>query len=607
MQTGLPTKDSLNGHVIVTGANGFIGRWLITALTRKGATVIALLRKAASRVDELRSWVTAHGGDGTLIEARDFDLGADDLGLDQDTRNTIQSASVVYHLAARFGFNLDVETTRKMNVEAAVGLIMLCADNRALKRFVHISGYRTEGSPAQAFDVDDAGQVAAFYRDHGAYEASKMEAHTLVARAAARHDVPLTRVSPAMVIGDSQTGETTQFTGLAETLGLMWRGRLPALVGTPHTWMPAVTVDTLARLLAALPEDPESAGEHYVVFDDHTPALPQLLELAASRMDVDAPAHLLPVGLVSRLPKTWTGVEPESLSFISDDRYDPTPVRRLMTRLNLTFPPFEQSMAHWVDFLIDTRFGERPSHGASSFHAAGTRVWARGPRRTAGAVFCHGLMLNEHSWGPVTDALNTQTLALDLPGLGRSAPGGGTPAEWLRAVLSPTEAPPVIVGHSLGTAFAVGYASAYPDRVKALVLVSPFFLQPRPGWALRQPWLTRNVFRFAGADRLTTSLDGPIDDARGDALDLLGRPTVSRESARWLAWAASRSVRERLRQQLAALEVPATLIVGSNDPLVFPVPDGVRVIDVQGAGHHPQLTHSAVVAEAVAAAIPSAD
>ncbi len=63
MTTGLHTNLA-----VVTGANGFIGRWLITELTSNGVAVMALVRRPEDRAPELREWLATHGGDPELLE-----------------------------------------------------------------------------------------------------------------------------------------------------------------------------------------------------------------------------------------------------------------------------------------------------------------------------------------------------------------------------------------------------------------------------------------------------------------------------------------------------------------------------------------------------------
>jgi len=351
------TTDRHIQAAVVTGAAGFIGRHLLVELTRQGTHVCALVRGPAARLPELRAWVDAHGGNGALLSAADFDLEAPDLGLTPEGDAWLDRADAVYHLAARFEFGLSAEAARVANVDASVRLVERLARSPRLERLVYLSGYRTEGQPARALNVDDPAALRRFYRDHGAYEASKMEAHQRVARRAEELGVPLTRVSPAVVIGHSQTGETTQFIGMVETLRLLHARRLPALPGNARTWLPLVTVDLVAAVLARVPADPLSRGEHLVVFDERSPTLPALVKQGAAHMGVPAPRLCLPVWFVRALPSALSGVDREGLSFISSDRYDAAPLHAFMERTQLVMPDIQQAFARWLDFLVAHAFG----------------------------------------------------------------------------------------------------------------------------------------------------------------------------------------------------------------------------------------------------------
>ncbi|WP_230467374.1 SDR family oxidoreductase [Lujinxingia vulgaris] len=353
---------------IVTGANGFIGRWLLLELTAHGVEVCALIRNPRVRLAELRAWVNARGGDGEKLHASAFDLSHPDLGLDDEGRAWLARADAVYHLAARFDFGMPLEATRRDNVEASVRLVKMLASSKRLRRLVHLSGYRTEGQEARDLDVHDAAALASFYRVHGPYEGSKIEAHYRVAEAAAAFDVPLTRISPASVIGDSRSGETTQLIGLAETVQRLHARKLPALPGNRASWLPVISVDTLAALLARVPGDSESLGGHVVVLDEHTPSLRDLMGLAAQHLDVPAPRFSVPVGILRWLPMALTGVHPEALTFVSSDRYDARPVAELAARVGVELPEIETSLKRWIDFLVAHNF--RPGASVVKAEAA---------------------------------------------------------------------------------------------------------------------------------------------------------------------------------------------------------------------------------------------
>src|SRR5688500_2775063 len=94
-------------------------------------------------------------------------------------------------------------------------------------------------------------------------------------------------------------------------------------------------------------------------------------------------------------------------------------------------------------------------------------------------VLLHGLRDQAHEWDPIAPALTPlgRVLALDQRGHGESeAPATGYAPENFAADLAAFCAAlaldrPVVIGHSLGGRVAYHFAAAWPERLRALVLV----------------------------------------------------------------------------------------------------------------------------------------
>ncbi|MFC7449275.1 SDR family oxidoreductase [Rhodococcus daqingensis] len=332
----MSTPDTL-----VIGSTGLIGRWLIPELTRQGRHVAAMVRNADVRGDELRGWVAAHGGDTELLTVVDGDLTAPGLGLDP-----LPTVRDVYNLGGRFAFGLTKGEARAVNVDGALAALRWAQALPSLRRFVHISGYR----------VADAPVSEKLYRDKGAYEASKVEADHAVRDHAEAHGIPYAIVNPSTVIGDSTTGETTQFIGLAAMVRDLHAGKLPVIPGGKDVWVPVVTADYFARFLAAVPEHAEPGAALWVL-DEDTPLLGELLRILAESLDVRPPRLHVPIGVIRRLPAKLTGADPETLGFLSADRYPTESARELAGRAGLAFPPLLPALRAWTDHLVATDFG----------------------------------------------------------------------------------------------------------------------------------------------------------------------------------------------------------------------------------------------------------
>ncbi len=70
------------------------------------------------------------------------------------------------------------------------------------------------------------------------------------------------------------------------------------------------------------------------------------------------PKLRMPVGIVKRLPRAITRADPETLSFLSPDRYPTGPAKRLAEQHGLALPDVRTALTRWSDYLVSTRFGE---------------------------------------------------------------------------------------------------------------------------------------------------------------------------------------------------------------------------------------------------------
>lgn len=154
-------------------------------------------------------------------------------------------------------------------------------------------------------------------------------------------------------------------------------------------------------------------------------------------------------------------------------------------------------------------------------------------------VFENGSRATIEKWGTVPARLAQQAsvFAYNRPGYGHSEAAatprdGRTIVEEMRAALRfKGLAPPyVLVGHSLGGLYLQLYARAYPQEVKALVLVDALY--PRMVRPVQEfPWLTRIAGRLAFSRTVWREIEH-IDATGEMVLDLpdAGTPVVRLEN-----------------------------------------------------------------------------
>ncbi|WP_426368487.1 alpha/beta fold hydrolase [Streptomyces sp. E-08] len=581
-------------HAVVLGASGFIGRHVVLALGQAGVRVHAASRSHASYL-RLTRWLAERGHD--QVPA--------DLRVDFTKASLIEGAyddvTEIYNCAGAYRFGMSVHEARRANVDSIRAVVAFAARMPNLRRLVQVSGYRVGGQDSAPWSEERRRET---YRALGPYEASRVEADAVFQDLAARSDVPWSIVNPASVIGDSATGESDQYLGLASNLKDLWQGSLAALPGNGRTFVPVVAADYLARFMTLLPVDASTERTAYWLLDDATPGLPDLLTLVAEHYGVKAPRTRVPVPLLKRLPRRLTKADPETLTFLSEDRYPTDSARAFAARHGLRMPDTATTLHRWADHLAAHRFGDAPAGDRRFTEQGGVRTFELG-REDAATVVLPGLPVNADTWAPVVAAVG-HARAVDLPGLGMSTGSRDDWPSWLSALVTETGARH-LVGHSVGAATAVEAAAAHPDEVDQLTLVSPFFLQASPPRMATWTLLTRGLLSRTTPAALSERLTGTTEHASAlrSAVADLRRGTTAATTARLLAATASVRWRTDLRARLQRFPGRVHIVTGSDDPLTS---EGRALLDtlphatvtvIDGAGHHPQLTHAEDVAQAI--------
>ncbi len=215
----------------VTGATGFIGKRLVkTLLARRGSTVYFLLRpESEGKVADL----LAYWGVTPQRACPVFgDLTTKKLGVAADDIKKLKGQiDHVYHLAAVYDLAADEESQVQVNIEGTRNVVEFAKAIDA-GHLHHVSSIAAAGLYEGVFREDMFEEAEGL--DHP-YFMTKHESEKIVRK---ESKVPWTVYRPAMVAGDSKTGEMDKIDGPYYFFKLIQRMRqiLPP-------WMPSVGLE----------------------------------------------------------------------------------------------------------------------------------------------------------------------------------------------------------------------------------------------------------------------------------------------------------------------------------------------------------------------------
>ncbi|AOK28976.1 NAD-dependent dehydratase [Burkholderia singularis] len=255
-------------RVVVTGANGFVGRALCRALLAGGHIVTGLVRRTGECVEGVREW--AHDG-------RDFAGLAEARWPDLDC---------VVHLAARVHVMNDTAADpeaafRATNVEGSLR-VAEAARRHGARRFVFVSSIKAiaETDGGRPLREDDPALP------DDPYGRSKRDAEAALRQFGQACGLDVVIVRPPLVYGP---GVRANFLRMMDAVA---RG-IPLPLGAIAARRSIVYVDNLADALARCAIDPRAAGGCFHVADDDAPSVAALLRMTGEA--IGRPARLLPV------------------------------------------------------------------------------------------------------------------------------------------------------------------------------------------------------------------------------------------------------------------------------------------------------------------------
>ena len=347
----------MGGVVFLTGFPGFIAGRLLKRLAQDGQRFILLVQPAL--VEDALKEISDIARQ-TNRDLRDFqiavgDITQPDLGLNPDDARIIrEEANVVFHLAAIYDLAVARDIALRVNFEGTRNVNKFVRTLLNLKHYHYISTCYVAGKRKGVILEKELRHDAGF-RNH--YEESKYLAELEVERL--KDDVPLTIHRPAVVCGDSQTGETAKYDGVYYLINYLLKApRLLSIlnIGNDAVTLNLVPVDFVVDSFAALATDTEALGKTLQLADPEPLTTRQLFNSIAESLCrrtalITVPAWMVEFSLMLPPSPAITGLPHHGVPyFFVRQSYDSTEAQRILKRHGITCPPFKSYVENIVAY-----------------------------------------------------------------------------------------------------------------------------------------------------------------------------------------------------------------------------------------------------------------
>ena len=349
-----------NEIVFITGFPGFIAGRLIKRLAADGAKFFllvqpALLSRARAEIAQIANETGADvdkfriiAGD---ITKKDLDMSLDELKTVRDETGT------VFHLAAIYDLAVRAEIAQRVNVEGTRNVNDFVKTIARLRRYHYVSTCYVAGKRQGVIHENEL-QHAAGFRNH--YEETKYAAELEVE--ALKSELPITIHRPAVVCGDTRTGETAKYDGIYYLIHylLKWPSGLTLLnIGNSEVRLNLVPVDFVIEAMVALAKDDRAIGATvqladpaplttHELFDEISKAIKGRDSLATVPAGVVHPVLMLPFA------QKITGLPHSAVPyFFLEQTYDTARARELLEPHGVRCPRFSEYVETLVNFVAE--------------------------------------------------------------------------------------------------------------------------------------------------------------------------------------------------------------------------------------------------------------
>jgi thioester reductase-like protein len=323
-QNPLPKENHLSQLpdqplTLLTGATGLLGQELLYQLvTARPDSHFVVLGRGNSKKQpggaarRVKAILRQHLSGPQLEEVwkrvtvLDGDIGEEQLGLAPALYCEVaERLAQVIHCAAAVRFDQPLDEARAINLHGTRRVLELARLAQKRGRDLRFDYVGTAYVAGKRRDVVYENELEHHRGFHNSYEQSKYESELMVRQH--RHEMPVTIYRPSIIIGNSRTGETSNFKAFYWPLRVYAMGQMRVLPGVASCRIDLVPVDFVASAVVELSSRRDSQDRcfHLTAGRDNAITLREIMEAAVSFFQIKPPTLIHP--LLLKPAESWLG------------------------------------------------------------------------------------------------------------------------------------------------------------------------------------------------------------------------------------------------------------------------------------------------------------
>lgn len=349
----------LNETIFLTGFPGFIASRLVRRLARDGGRFLLLVQPAfAERAQlELKNIADEHGRSISDFAILSGDITSPNLGMSQlDLETARAESTIAFHLAAIYDLAVERELAMRVNLEGTRNVNQFARSLLHLRQYHYVSTCYVAGKRTGRILENELKHEAGF-RNY--YEETKYLAELEVERL--KSELPVTIHRPAVVVGDSRSGETAKYDGIYYLIHylLKWPAVLSTFnIGNSDVALNLVPVDFVVEGMSALARDSAAIGKTIQLADPEPLSTRQLFDsisrcIVGRESRITLPAALVHTSLMLPLAPKVTDLPHSAVPyFFLKQTYDAAQAGALLKPQGISCPPFESYVQTIIDYAV---------------------------------------------------------------------------------------------------------------------------------------------------------------------------------------------------------------------------------------------------------------